>query len=964
MRPCIRLTRLWLATLLLLTGNAGLLAQDKHSNKDGAKEELTRLRGFWAVEGLEHYGNPVFFGIKLEGRGEVLIEGDQMSLGAFHRPPKDDWPSEPTYLPEFTVKLNTSASPKAIDLVARNGPPKGKTAPGIYQLDGDTLRLCLAMEGAERPAKFPARALEPRLEIVLPDWDVRDSVTSLAFSSDGKVLATGSERGETAIVWNVATGKKPHTISGGSVALSGDGKLLLTGTGDLAPILWDMATGKTLQTFRGHTHHFVPNVALSRDGKLVVTGCPFDQNAIVWEAATGQKLQTIKAPGGGIDSVTLSNDGKLLVTVSNEKTAILWETATGKNLRTFEKQSGGIRSIALSGDGKWLVTGSFFDETATVWDSATGKELQTLKGSTRGIDSLALSNDGKLVVTGSSNGTVIMWETATGKKLRTFQAPNSRVSAVALSPDGKHLWTGSSDGTTRLWRADSGKELCALLTLDRGNDWVVLTSDGLFDGSKGALKHVTYRTVGTRDLIDDDATRKKFHRPGLLAQLLKGEKPKPAAEFKSQKGQDLLVLTLKKDIHALEGASPRVYARIAFSPDGKILAFCEDRLRHNEGSIEKLGSDVKLWDVNRRKVIASLRQTGDVSCVAFSPDGKTLGTGTKGYDPDTQKGTGEVKLWDVATGKEKASLKGLYALAISPDFKTVAAVAKDRMVTLVELATGKEKVSLKAPAGTVLSVAFSPDGKFIAIGTGTSASNGQASGGAVKLWDVATGREKATLRATLKAKITAKSLTYLRQEGVPKDALKKLAGLNDKEFATEEEFETELPKFLDKIFDKKQRENYLDLVRLEIRPFFEGAMVWVWSLDFSPDSKSLACGDVFGNVLLWDVQSGKRLATLQAFNPQGKEDDINGAFSVAFSRGGKTLAAGTRRGIKFWDVKSGKTIEDPRGRSATVWSVAFSPDGRTVASAGKRRVIERFDRMEGDETLRLWELVLPKKADK
>ena len=73
-----------------------------------------------------------------------------------------------------------------------------------------------------------------------------------------------------------------------------------------------------------------------------------------------------------------------------------------------------------------------------------------------------------------------------------------------------------------------------------------------------------------------------------------------------------------------------------------------------------------------------------------------------------------MKLWDVATGKEKASLKGLYTLAFSPDFNTVAAVAKDRMVTLVDLSTGKEKVSLKAPAGAVLSVAFSPDGKFIA----------------------------------------------------------------------------------------------------------------------------------------------------------------------------------------------------------------------------------------------------------
>src|SRR5262249_6250084 len=97
---------------------------------------------------------------------------------------------------------------------------------------------------------------------------------------------------------------------------------------------------------------------------------------------------------------------------------------------------------------------------------------------------------------------------------------------------------------------------------------------------------------------------------------------------------------------------------------------------------------------------------------------------------------------------------------------------------------------------------------------------------------------------------------------------------------------------------------------------------------------------------------------------KGKKEDINPAYSVAFSPDGNTLAAGTVRGIKLWDVKSGRDLRVLQEPSGTVYSVAFSPDGRTMASAGSKKVIGSRDRGEDDPTLRLWELIPPKKADK
>jgi len=120
-----------------------------------------------------------------------------------------------------------------------------------------------------------------------------------------------------------------------------------------------------------------------------------------------------------------------------------------------------------------------------------------------------------------------------------------------------------------------------------------------------------------------------------------------------------------------------------------------------------------------------------------------------------------------------------------------------------------------------------------------------------------------------------------------------------------------------------------------------------------------------GTVMLWDVASGKRTLILQKFNPHGREEDINCAYSVAFSPDGKTLAVGTLRGIKFWDVKTGESLGDVNRPQGTVWAVAFSPDGKLIASAGSKGVIsKRSSPREVDPTLRLWQWIPAGKSEK
>jgi WD40 repeat protein len=413
-----------------------------------------------------------------------------------------------------------------------------------------------------------------------------------------------------------------------------------------------------------------------------------------------------------------------------------------------------------------------------------------------------------------------------------------------------------------------------------------------------------------------------------------------------------------KLLTTLEGVYPRVHGNLAFSPDGKILATSDyqDAWLDRVGTVHPGHSLVKLWDVDKRKVIATLRGHSDaVTAVTFSRDGKTLISVGDGR---------EVKVWDVASGKEKAPLKGnpqWVFLAFSPDGKTIAS-ANDDEVVLRDPATGKVKVTFKGLDRSGFCVAFSPDGKLLATGGGKFSTVGRPGEGEVKLWDTATGRERTSLKGHVKLEVSLQQLSYLhRGEGVPKRVLLKVAALNGMEFQTEEDVDTELTKALEKILDKDQREKYLKAILREIGTTYYEGPEFVWSAAFSPDGKTLASASILGTILLWDVQTGKRTATLQRFNPRGREEDINQAYSVAFSPDGKVLAAGTGRGIRLWDVESGEDLVPLRRPWGTVWSVAFSPDGKTVASAGSKAVVDKKGPREGDPAIRLWEFIPSRK---
>ncbi len=263
----------------------------------------------------------------------------------------------------------------------------------------------------------------------------RDRVRSLAFSPDGKTLASAGLDGCIKL-WDLSSGEPGATVPGvprclatvhahesavWCVAFSPDGKTLASaGYQDKTIKLWDVAapgpqevrTLRCLATLRGHTDS-VWSVAFSADGKTLVSGGR-DNTARLWDAATGQERTTLGGHRGWVWSVAFSPDSRTLATGSADGSVKLWDPVTGREPSTLKGHAAFVHCVAFFPDGKTLVTGGG-DGTAKLWDLVTLQERATFKESSAGVWSVAVSADGKTLATGSGKGGIKLWRASSGE---------------------------------------------------------------------------------------------------------------------------------------------------------------------------------------------------------------------------------------------------------------------------------------------------------------------------------------------------------------------------------------------------------------------------------------------------------------------------------------------------------------------------------------------------------------------
>jgi WD40 repeat protein len=283
----------------------------------------------------------------------------------------------------------------------------------------------------------------------------------VAFSPDGKLLASGSDDGDIGL-WEVPTGRPVHQLSGhawitNALAFSPDGKQLASAGNDKSARVWHMATGKQLLRLR-HDGYVVA-VAYSPDGKPLATASE-DRTIRFWDPARGKQIRKITTRDQKFTALAFAPGGRVLASGSwDVATICLWEVAGGNKPRRIPGPRGGVRSLTFSLDGKALLSDGW-DGTILVVDPVRGAEIRRfgdgIQGNRIKVTAIALSPNGKVVASGGPDD-ISLWDPATGKRLRRL-GPPGLVRALAFSPDGKYL-AAADRRKARLWDLSKGEEL-------------------------------------------------------------------------------------------------------------------------------------------------------------------------------------------------------------------------------------------------------------------------------------------------------------------------------------------------------------------------------------------------------------------------------------------------------------------------------------------------------------------------
>jgi WD40 repeat protein len=611
-------------------------------------------------------------------------------------------------------------------------------------------------------------------ELILQTGHIQ-GITSLAFSPDGKLLASASND-NTVKIWDVDTGRELRTYARHndlilSVAWSLDGRVA-SGSYDKKIHIWDPETGNTLRVLEGHKKS-VTALAFSPNNNLLASGSD-DCNIIIWNNLSGEKLSTLAGHSKAVLSVAFSSDGKLIASSSEDHSVKLWNVSDQRELRSLESHNDDVNIVTFSRDSRFVISSSS-DNTIKVWGTATGQLLRTLNGHKKGVNGHVVSLDGRTLISCSEDLTIKLWDLQSGREIRQIGSHGVAVNALALTPQGHLLASADNAGRIKVWNTDTWREEQRLTRYTGPVTSVTFSPDGRWMAS-GSYDY----WVRLWDTAGDEL--RKFRGHGKAVDYL-AFTPDSQLLVSSDSGGLIIVWEVATGRERYVLQEPP-HADVRMSGDGKVLVSVsrdQDKMR-----------TVKVWDVNEGskraewkidQVLISFALNRDGSRIlshktseAFLIDtmtGKELKTFSSdevfveqvySFSPDDKYAVcggetddeGVVIFWDVESGKQLFTLKTgmgeLTTLAFNTDGKQLIIGSEDHTAQIWDVENRGRLVTLKGHLNSIQGVCFNPKGNLVA-----SASRD----GSLRLWDSKRGK----LRATLVCPTQGESWVAVQPEG-------------------------------------------------------------------------------------------------------------------------------------------------------------------------------------------------------
>lgn len=621
----------------------------------------------------------------------------------------------------------------------------------------DQARSILAREGVEAGRGWEWGWLQRLAHPDLMRLDHNTAVTDLAFRPDERYLLTGSLDGAVRL-WELATGRlvhllQLHTGQVDSVTFSADGAQFLTASSDGTARIFNTDsseqklvirdTGALTKAAFGPATSFCSNVVVTAgvsgglklwelgSGALLGIEAADEQIQTFDFSPDGQKLafaersksyayntdyrvtildlkskqrRSFKAHRFGIKAVRYNRQGTLLATASADGTARLWNAVSGEEAQPLQTsfRRAQFFDVDFSPDGRWLAASEIGPQMAEahIFEVATGRRIRSVAGHSLGVARTAFSPSGKRFATAGYDAAVCLWSAETPREFLSLEGHDQAVWTVAFSPDGKRLASGGFDLKARLWDTDTGS---LLTTIPVGFHVLSLAFNP--DGSR-LVTVATNNTAMVWTTNGEPCLHLSGHGAVVMAvawsrtgqQLLTGSQDGTARLWDATSG--VLIQTVPAHSNGV--------LSVAFSPDARLFA---------TGGQD---STVRVWEGRTGRLLHALKgHKGWVQAVGFSPDGRRLATGC-----EDQK----VRLFDSDNGRLLLVMEGhragITSLAFCPDGTHLATAAAgphpgelwtfDHAAIIWDLRRGQHLLKLDAHQASLMSVAFSPDGRRLA----------------------------------------------------------------------------------------------------------------------------------------------------------------------------------------------------------------------------------------------------------